>query len=127
MARLNEIRMAIVEAMTMWTARKRSFLTNSKGVAASTIRSQTGTMKMKGIAGCLVYRVSNPKLQIPSSDALPNLNSHANWRLEVGSTLGFGAWHLGFDALVNDQNSPLKCPTWIHSHRICSSVRSSWS
>jgi hypothetical protein len=50
MARLNEITMAIVEAMTMWTARKRSFRTKSKGRSARTIRSQTGTMKMKGIA-----------------------------------------------------------------------------
>ena len=50
MARLKEIRMAIVEAMTMWTARKRSFRMKSKGAAARTIMSQTGMMKTKGIA-----------------------------------------------------------------------------
>jgi hypothetical protein len=42
--RLNEIRMAIVEAMTMWTARKRSRRTKNNGMATRTIRSQTGTM-----------------------------------------------------------------------------------
>src|SRR5262245_21796749 len=45
----------------------------------------------------LQMKLANPKSQVPSSNALPNPKSHANWRLEVGSALGFGAWSLGFD------------------------------
>src|SRR5215207_5236333 len=48
---------------------------------------------------------TDPKLQAPNPNALPNPNVQATnrgrWDLELGNPLGFGAWSLGVDFPVS--------------------------